>query len=204
MCFIVKTNEAVTEINDQNWEIHIESSWCLYWRKSMFVRNFFCVNNFYLRLVPFSEASKWKIVVSVNLIQKKFKQVNEILPFFSNRWRCHRLIVDIFICQTELKGPNNQLSSIQWQKFVEDDNKPIRLSNVNCIFFLFSFSFFVYIHFSESCNFWGVVQKENPTQMDYNSASKHASSNSLDSDSKSSSLSSKQGVDTMVRHYQPK
>lgn len=38
--------------------------------------------------------------------------------------------------------------------------------------------------------------------MDYNSASKHASSNSLDSDSKSSSLSSKQGVDTMVIHYQ--
>lgn len=34
--------------------------------------------------------------------------------------------------------------------------------------------------------------------MEYNSASKHASSNSLDSDSKSSSLNSKQGVDTMV------
>lgn len=34
--------------------------------------------------------------------------------------------------------------------------------------------------------------------VDYNSASKHASSNSLDSDSKSSSLNSKQGVDTMV------
>lgn len=35
-------------------------------------------------------------------------------------------------------------------------------------------------------------------KMDYNSASKHASSNSLDSDSKSSSLNSKHGVDTMV------
>lgn len=35
--------------------------------------------------------------------------------------------------------------------------------------------------------------------MEYNSASKHASSNSLDSDSKSSSLNSKQGVDTMVQ-----
>lgn len=34
--------------------------------------------------------------------------------------------------------------------------------------------------------------------MDFNSASKHASSNSLDSDSKSSSLNSKHGVDTMV------
>lgn len=36
---------------------------------------------------------------------------------------------------------------------------------------------------------------------DYNS-SKHASSNSLDSDSKSSSLNSKQGVDTMVSEKQ--
>lgn len=34
--------------------------------------------------------------------------------------------------------------------------------------------------------------------MDFNSASKNASSNSLDSDSKSSSLNSKHGVDTMV------
>lgn len=37
--------------------------------------------------------------------------------------------------------------------------------------------------------------------MEYNSTSKHASSNSLDSDSKSSSLNSKQGVDTMVKRH---
>lgn len=38
--------------------------------------------------------------------------------------------------------------------------------------------------------------------MDYNSASKNASSNSLDSDSKSSSLNSKQGGDQMVIRMQ--
>lgn len=42
------------------------------------------------------------------------------------------------------------------------------------------------------------VEAKKTRKMDFNSASKHASSNSLDSDSKSSSLNSKHGVDTMV------